>query len=362
MTRIPTTQGSISHGCRDADHFGFQRTQTARGFVRLAAMRLLCQALTIAAVLLGLVHPLAALDFSKYVDMLRNAPDFRVRVHAAMALGNTGNTSVLASLQQALFDDHPAVRAAAATALGNIGERGSVPALKEAQRDSSEFVRVQAGRALIAIRRKNPPPWDSIFKARTTTKPPSIPGTEARDTAAKASLERGRRPPSWSRVHHVVTVGEMSNASRVGGQELVELLRSELVRGLDKMKRVTVLGNAGALDAASALAIRRFHIPRLRILGTVMRVERVVRRHETSSRCEVSFLVVDDPGMVMRAVLTGSATRTDQNGSRGRAVQRRLVSEALGDAVRSALRNLDEVFDRLARGHRRKGTDTVPAT
>src|SRR5262245_25835655 len=74
--------------------------------------------------------------------------DFRVRVQAAFAAGNSQAPASEAPLARALHDPNPAVRAAAATSLGRLGAPSAIPALQAARHDSSAAVRMQAEHAI----------------------------------------------------------------------------------------------------------------------------------------------------------------------------------------------------------------------
>lgn len=72
----------------------------------------------------------------------------RVRVEAALALGESGNPAALEPLRQALSDPAADVRAAAAQALGRLGDAGPVPRLVDLLTDAYPHVRRRAVEAL----------------------------------------------------------------------------------------------------------------------------------------------------------------------------------------------------------------------
>ena len=91
---------------------------------------------------LSAVLPSSAQDTSVIIRTLRQGADFRVRVQAAFALGNTRDASMRRHLERALREPNPAVRAAAATALGRLGDARARGALRRARRDDSAAVRM----------------------------------------------------------------------------------------------------------------------------------------------------------------------------------------------------------------------------
>jgi hypothetical protein len=272
-----------------------------------------------------------ALDYSRYLKLLDRAGDFRVRVNAALVLGRSGDISLASHLESSLLEDsHPAVRAAAAAALAALGSCGSLPALQRAREDRSPAVRAQAARSL-----------DILSKGREMRA-----SSPAECKAAHLSL-RG--------VDHLVTLGDMSDRSGAGDGRIVGLLRSELAWFLRDMGNVAVLADPRSIDAAAKKEMRERNISRLRIDGTVVRVERNFHKGEISSTCSVSLMVLEDPGMLIRAVLNGSATSTGIASGKGERERRALVDQALRSAVRSALSNFDSVIAGSGSGRKRMG-------
>lgn len=89
---------------------------------------------------------------------------WRVREHAAKALGGIKNTKAVDALIAACRDRDGAVKSAAAEALGKIGEPKAVPALIKLFRDSSKIVRETAGTALVYI---GEPSVDALIEGLT---------------------------------------------------------------------------------------------------------------------------------------------------------------------------------------------------
>jgi hypothetical protein len=78
-------------------------------------------------------------------------PSYRVRVSAALVLGQLRQPRSVPVLVRALEDAHPAVRATAAQSLGRIGDRAARDPLARAARDGSAMVRRMAEEALQAL-------------------------------------------------------------------------------------------------------------------------------------------------------------------------------------------------------------------
>ncbi len=164
---------------------------------------ILAAALAIAVVAM----PTQAQDRSVLIRSLRHGVDFRIRVQAAFALGNTHNPSMRRPLEGALRDPHPAVRAAAAVALARIGTRAALPALHRAEHDSSAAVRMQVGYAIRTL--THPPP----------SQPSTTPAPFHRGFYPSIRIVPTARRVSWPRVRYVVMLGEMHNHSGYRGDD-----------------------------------------------------------------------------------------------------------------------------------------------
>ena len=83
---------------------------------------------------------------------LNSDRSYRIRVGAALVLGNLHESRSVPALVRALDDGHPAVRATAAQALGRIGDPAAGAALARAEKDESPMVRRKAVDARKALR------------------------------------------------------------------------------------------------------------------------------------------------------------------------------------------------------------------
>ncbi len=92
-------------------------------------------------------------DVSTLIERLKNGPDFRVRVQAALELGKTHSPAALEPLEGALDDENAAVRASAAAALKALGDKKAIPALKAHRLDKSAAVRSQIKSSIAALER-----------------------------------------------------------------------------------------------------------------------------------------------------------------------------------------------------------------
>ncbi|BAZ47776.1 HEAT domain protein repeat-containing protein [Nostoc sp. NIES-4103] len=89
--------------------------------------------------------------FNQVISILLQAlnhQDFRVRYHAAFALGNIGSEMEVVALIEAVKDENCFVRSMAIEALGELGSIKAVSALIEAVSDDKPFIRSRAVEAL----------------------------------------------------------------------------------------------------------------------------------------------------------------------------------------------------------------------
>ncbi len=200
--------------------------------------------------------------FAQDVGQLRKdvltASDFRVRVTAALALGNKKDTGSVATLGQALKDDNAAVRTAAAAALALIGDASALPFLlraKESEKDAT--VKAQIEKSITMLKPKTKyiitfgkienksgnPKLSSHFLSMVKAEVGRIPGVEvasSADDAAKRSKEKS-----------VPTIGVdgrlMALAKSNSGSDVSVNAKVEFVIRKDQSLKATVKGDAKAL-------------------------------------------------------------------------------------------------------------------
>ncbi len=258
---------------------------------------------------------------------LTRSNDFRVRVQAALALGKTRDASAESSLERALSDRNPAVRAAAATALGQLGDMQALNALRRAQRDSSRDVRLQAERAIAALRSKDAPRFASA----------GAPPDGASEYYPPIRTVPSADDVSWRGVRYVMMLGDMRDRSERKSNEFATSLREAVDKRLRELGQIAVFQVSVPRTAAVEREIRRRALPKIRIEGSVVRGVRRVGAHELSVRCEVSFMLLDEPDRILRGILRGAATGVGIRRSNSTELEERLSHQALAGAVESAL-------------------------
>jgi len=264
--------------------------------------------------------------------------DFRVRVQAAFAMGNTRDAAFGATLSRALSDTNPAVRAAAATALGRLGEPSTLPALRRALRDSSAAVRLQVERAVRSVEEAQ-----HTAVAGAAGRPAPLAPAAGLAAAAPAAAAN---EVNWRDARYAVTLGDMHNRSGFAGDALAQKLRTEVERNLRMLRGVAVLSGP---DARAEREIAQRRLPRLRFEGSLAKVERRTQGSALSVRCEVSLMLLDEPGRNMRGALNGAATGSDAPRGARPEQERRLAEQALEGAVRGAMRQAPAALAAVAR-------------
>jgi len=293
-----------------------------------ALRKLRTVALLTAAIVALASSTLAQSDHATVIRVLRDGQDFRARVRAALALGSSNDASVTPHLVDALSDSSPAVRAAAATALGRLGDRSALPALRRASRDRASIVRTEAERAIARIEASRPSTPTAPRRALTRTATGSV-------LPSIAVVPRAT-DINWPLVRYVVVVGSLENRSSFRHDELDEVLSREVLRNLVVLRGVAVL-REGQTSTESEQQIRRRRLPKLRLEGSLNRVDRRMVNRQVAVRCEVSLMLMDEPGRSLRSVLNGAATHASAPRGARTEQERRLAEQALSGAVRSAM-------------------------
>lgn len=275
----------------------------------------------------------AAQERGTLVRMLSEARDFRVRARAALALGGTGDASAVAPLSTALRDDDSAaVRAAAASALGSIGSTDALPALRGARSDSSSDVRDAVEAAIRTL---------SGGSTGSTARSGSASGSGSSGTGRLPSVEviPPARDIDWGSTRYAVVVGDMENRSSFSHTGLAGMLEREVHRGLVVLRGVAVLDGDTAHPEADREISRR-SIPAFRMEGSIATIHRERRDGQIRVRCDVTILVMDEPGRNLRASLNASSTAMEEAASTASArtaQERSLAEQALEAAAERAM-------------------------
>jgi hypothetical protein len=302
-----------------------ERTVVARGRTR----GLRAAVVTALVLVLSLAQGSHAQERSTLIRMLDEARDFRVRVRAALALGGTGDTSAVAPLSSALREDESdAVRAAAASALATLGSSDGLSALQAARTDRSSDVREAVESALRTLA--------SASRGGTSAPPRASAGGSAGSSSGRLpaiEVIPPARDIDWGATRYAVVIGSMENRSSFSHTGLAAMLEHEVHRGLVVLRGVAVLG--GATHPEAAREIERRSIPSFRMEGSIGTLEREHTGGQVRVRCDVSVLLLDEPGRNLRAALNASATAAEEAASSAsaRTAQERLLAEQALEAA-----------------------------
>ena len=263
------------------------------------------RSLLTAALVLSAPAAWATPGLDELADQLKNGPDFRVKVSAALQLGKSLSGDATAPLIAALDDPNASVRAAAAAALKNLGEQSALGALKAHRADKSEAVRAQVSAAIT-----------SLEEERTSGPRPKV----------------------------LVKIGIMKNGSGIKSQKIETELADSSRRKLSELPGVKVLALAEENPAKPS------KLPMVMVTG---KIQELKASHEGSSitySAIVEYVLHTMPEQAIAAKVSGraSATATEQDATDSvkLAELRRSVLEA---AIASALRRAPPALMAAAR-------------
>src|SRR6188768_1960393 len=268
------------------------------------------RALLSLALLLTVSSALATPGLDELVEQLKSAPDFRVRVSAALQLGKSLTGDAAQPLEAALDDSNASVRAAAAAALKNLGDQAALPALKAHRSDKSEAVRAQVAAAI-----------KSLEEERISGPKPKV----------------------------LIKIGIMKNGSGVKSKKIENELADSSRRKLSELPGVRVLAadgsgsgtdtNPGAGSAAGASKGTQSSVPMVMVTGNVSELKASHQGGSITYSASVEYVLHIMPEQAIAAKVSGraSATATEQEAEDASALAelRRSVLEA---AIASALR------------------------
>jgi hypothetical protein len=221
--------------------------------------------------------------------------DLKVRIQAALALGQLRDRRVVPSLIGALRDGHPLVRAMAAHALGRIGDDRAVFPLRERLKDRDALVRKRAQVALDEIRK----------------------------LGVRAPL-----PVSRSKVV-VLRLGGMGDRTRRGGALLPELRRL----WVSHIQRSPGLRLGDATPPPSGSRVYEVN-------SSITELSQRSSGQLTETTCNVSVILGDGKGSIVMMTSGGATVQVQSRGNLPRSSVVALQTSALETAVATAHSNV----------------------
>jgi hypothetical protein len=240
---------------------------------------------------------------------LFGAPDFRVRVSAALALGKQRPAGARASLERALQDPHPAVRTAVASALSVLADPAAAPALERAA-------------------------------AREQVAP-----VKARMTESVEGLRRGRPAFTLEGKQLVVQVGRMTNDSGATAPEIEGAMAAAARAEVSHMR------TAAVVEATDTDALAKARARRLPIVVLDGRIDKLsVAPGEGGALVITAHVELRmQRGGALRGTLSGGASVEEREGSPGEDRLRDLRARVVAAAVEGALRGAEKGLQAAAK-------------
>ncbi len=239
--------------------------------------------------------------------VLTQSDDFRLRVDAALRLGNSGDPKARKPLEEALSDAHPSVRQAAASALSKLGDAAAIPALE---------ARVK--------KEANAPTKAALKKA--------IEELKQGGTGSATSPTGG---PVWEKTKYVVKLNKVQNLSGVRGDALAAVLESSARSKLAAIPGVYVLP-AGPTAATELTTATSKGLPVMGVDATVVSLESSTLAGDLKVQAKVSLTLTKL--QVIKAAIEGSASTVGSaTSSKNPSSVMKLQDMAVDGAVISAM-------------------------
>ncbi len=237
--------------------------------------------------------------------MLRESSQFRVRVQAALTLGEIGDHASVPVLVEALEDEEAAVRIAALAALARIGDPSALEPVRARTRDRSADVKSQA---------------------RTTLR--------TLQAIAQRAASAPVPPPPAEQARFYIGLGGMGNRAGVRGDEAKRLLRQYLQAEVGAASAVVVTPD-DETPAVTSKVLKQRRLTGYWIDGSITKLA----RENGVVRADISLMVMTNPGRDLRMMLSGSAS-VSTSGQTTTAVETELQNQALKGAATGVVRRL----------------------
>lgn len=249
------------------------------------------------------------------------------RLSAARAIVRLRPEGGREALERTLEDttNAPRVRVAAASALGDYGDSRAIAALNRHTADSDRGVQFAVHHALDALRAGSAP----------------APGSPAAATPMP--------PTNWRRVRTAIAVGTIVHHAHEANAYNAQF-RAALERELALQPGVGFVSATPSPEASQRLssnAVRRFSLE-----GGVARVRRVDNGGSIQIRAEVSLLLIAEPAHTIIGTMDGSASASESAvPGATRPDVGRLMATAIEGAVHSSVSRLSEELNAASAVH-----------
>ena len=267
----------------------------------------------------------AGSDVDKAAKVLANSDDYRLRLGAALTLGNTGDFKARKPLEGALSDPHPSVRQAAASALAKLGDPLAIPALEER-----------------AKKEPNAPTKAAMKKAIVDLKASSASGT----SVVSSTAPQLGGAPDWSKTKYVVKLQKVSNGTGIRGEALAKVLSASARSKFGGITGVYVLPDDSTGTSMLTTAQQK-GLPVLGVDASISQLEQGTFAGDLKVQAKVSFAITKL--QVVKASIEGNASSIGSTSAQTNpASLAKLQDMAVDGAVTSAMAKAPSAFKAAA--------------
>jgi hypothetical protein len=227
-------------------------------------------------------------DVDKAAKILQNSDDYRLRLGAALTLGNSGDFKARKPLEGALMDPHPSVRQAAASALAKLGDVLAIPALEERLK-----------------KEPNAPTKTAISKAVTELQSLQASGNSVSSGGGGGSATTAAGSPDWAKTKYVVVLQKMSNGTGIRPTELANVLGESARVKFSNIAGVYVVPVGTNATAITATAQQK-GLPVLGVDAAIASLDQGTFAGDLKVQAKVSFAITKL--QVVKASIEGNAS------------------------------------------------------
>jgi hypothetical protein len=266
----------------------------------------------------------AGTDVDKAAKILASADDYRLRLGAALTLGNSGDPKARKPLEGALIDPHPSVRQAAASALAKLGDALAIPALEQQ-----------------AKKEPNVPTKAAMQKAAADLK---ANGSTIGTTSGGGSSGGGA--PDWSKTKYVIKLQKVSNTTGIRGNDLAKVLGASARAKFAGIAGVYVLPDDTTGPAMMATAQQK-GLPVLGVDASLASLDQALFAGDLKVQAKVSFAITKL--QVVKASIEGNASSIGStSAAKNPSSLAKLQDMAVDGAVTSAMSKAPTAFKAAA--------------
>lgn len=250
-------------------------------------------------------------NVDKAAKVLKTADDYRLRLGAALTLGNSGDFKARGPLEEALDDPHPSVRQAAASALAKLGDALAIPALEAKMK-----------------KEPNAPTKASMAKAIADLKTSSAVGSTVTSGGGPGAA------PAWATTKYVVKIQKVSNTTGVRGEALAAVLKKSALLKFGGLSGVFVCDDSAAASIFTTAQSKG--LPVLGVDASLASLDQGTFAGDLKIQAKVSFAI--SKLQVVKASIEGNASSIGSTSAqKNPASLAKLQDMAVDGAVTSAM-------------------------